>query len=342
MADMELTGLYYVYGLCTMFYALMTYFFVRKGDRLSRLVALLTGTIAVQCVLFNFFMARASYANGYWWDVQSSADMIAVPMYVFILIELVKPGRLTLRGCLLLELPFVALAVLFAVTGQEGYYSALVVLAAVLGNFYLIWTLVQIPRYHRMLREHFSYTDNINLNWLRTILVSFYVILGLWLVSCVALHLNIEALYMLLSLALWMTICYYLYRHGRVLDELKAEAPQPAVEAEPALPDLGARIEQLFRDKRVFLNPQLKVSDIARACNTNRTYVSNYFNQEVGSTFYEYVNRLRIDYACTLLREGGDTLKVVAEQSGFNSQQSFIRTFLKLKGVTPTEFRNRL
>lgn len=84
------------------------------------------------------------------------------------------------------------------------------------------------------------------------------------------------------------------------------------------------------------------MSDIARACNTNRTYVSNYFNQEVGSTFYEYVNRLRIDYACTLLREGGDTLKVVAEQSGFNSQQSFIRTFLKLKGVTPTEFRNRL
>lgn len=81
-----------------MFYAMMTYFFVRKGNRLSLLIALLSGTISAQCLAVNYFMLKESYINDYWWNVQSSFDMIAVPMYAFILIELVKPGRLTVKS----------------------------------------------------------------------------------------------------------------------------------------------------------------------------------------------------------------------------------------------------
>lgn len=338
--DMELNGTYFVYGMSTMFYAMMTYFFVRKGDRLSKLVALLTCTIGIQCLLFNFFMLKESYANGYWWDVQASTDMIAVPMYAFILIELVKPGKLRKRNMILHEIPFVLFPMLFIATANQVFYYILVGWAGLYGNFMLIWTLIQIPRYHRVLKEHFSYTENVDLRWLRTILISFYVILGLWIISCIAIRTDIEALYMLLSTAIWMAICYYLYRHEQVLDELRSESEQTATEAEPVLSELGVRIEHQFREKQIFLNPQLKVSDIARACNTNRTYVSNYFNQEAGVTFYEYVNALRVDYACTLLQSSTDSIKIIAERSGFNSQQSFIRTFLKIKGISPTEFRN--
>ena len=90
--------LYYVYGMSTMFYAMMSYYFVRKGDRLSRLVALLMCTIGMQCLLINFYAPQMSFTNDYWWFVQSSFDMIAMPMYAFILIELVKPGKLRKRA----------------------------------------------------------------------------------------------------------------------------------------------------------------------------------------------------------------------------------------------------
>lgn len=341
---MEIYSLYYVYGLCTMFYAMMTYFFVRKGDRLSRLLALLMCTLGLQCLAVNFFMFKNSFVDNYWWNVQSSIDMTAVPMYAFILIELVKPGELKLRSMLLQEAPFVLLPILFISTGSDIFYYILAGWTVVYGNFYMIWTLIQIPRYHRRLKEHFSYTENINLHWLRTILISFYVLLGLWVVNCIAIHLNAELVYMLLSLAIWMTICFYLYKHEQVLDELKSDTDDTDTPASdvPALSELGMKIEQLFHERQIFLNPQLKVSDVARECNTNRTYVSNYFNQEAGMTFYEYVNALRIDYACTLLRNSNDSIKIIAAQSGFNSPLSFIRTFVKVKGVKPSDLRNNL
>lgn len=336
---MEINSLYYVYGLCTMFYAMMAYLFIRKGDRLSRLVALLMCTLCLQCLAVNIFMLKDSCSDSYWWNVQSATDMIAVPMYAFILIELVTPGAITIRRMLLHEVPFVLLPVLFIATACNIFYYALVGLSVVYGNVFLIWTLVQIPKYHKRLKEHFSYTENINLHWLRTILISFYVILLLWVLNCVAIHLNVEIFYMLLSMAIWMTICYYIYKHGQVLDELECE-PDPITNEVPALSELGARIDSLFRDNLMFLNPHLKISDVARECNTNRTYVSNYFNREAGSSFYQYVNAMRIEYACKLLLESKESIKIIAEQSGFNSSQSFIRTFVKVKGVKPTDFRN--
>lgn len=340
---MDVNTLYYVYGLCTMFYAMMTYFFVRKGDRLSRLVALLMCTICVQCLSVNFFMLKESYDNDYWWNVQSSVDMVAVPMYAFILIELVRPGNLTIRDILLLEFPFLLLPVIYIATENIILYYLLVGYAAVLGSFFLIWTLVQIPRYHRLLREHFSYTENINLHWLRTILYSFYGILGLWITNCVVFHLNVEMIYLIASMIIWMTICYYLYKHEQILNELKAEPIQASGTANvQAISELGTRIERVFRENQIFLNPHLKLSDVARAVGTNRTYVSNFFNQELGVSFYEYVNTMRIDLACRLLGDTDAPVREIAEKSGFNSHQSFIRTFLKLKGIKPTEFRNSL
>lgn len=322
-----------------MFYAMMTYLFVRKGDRLSRLVALLMCLVGLQCVMALFFMARNPCAGGYLWNVQSAIDMTAVPFYAFILIELVRPGELTVRRMLLHEAPFVALPLIYIATGNCLVYYILLGWTALYGNYYMIWSLVQIPRYHRRLKEHFSYIENINLNWVRTILIAFYLLLGLWImVNCATIHVKAELIYMLLAIVAWMTICYFLYKHEQVLDELEAE-PVPAVI--PALSELGAKIEQLLREEQVFLNPHLKVSDIARAVGTNRTYVSKYFNQEAGVSFYEYINALRIDYACTLLCQSSESVKTIARLSGFNSPQSFIRTFVKTKGMNPTQFRNR-
>lgn len=62
----DLSTLYYVYGMCTMFYAIMTYFFVRKGDRLSRLVALLMCTLTLQCLSVNFFLTMDSHIDDFW------------------------------------------------------------------------------------------------------------------------------------------------------------------------------------------------------------------------------------------------------------------------------------
>lgn len=152
----------------------------------------------------------------------------------------------------------------------------------------------------------------------------------------------IEALYMSISLVVWMFISYYIYKHESVLDEL-SDSQYIDMQDDTATitkdTQIGKRIAILFEKEKVYLNPNLKVSDIAATIGTNRTYVSAYFNKETQCTFYDYVNRFRIEYACKQLDCTDDKIVQIAETSGFNSAQAFIRVFTKIKGISPSKYR---
>lgn len=120
---MALSGIYFVYGLCVMFYFMMTWFFLRKNkDLLSRLVATLMLVVGLQCLKDLFFMASPDGASHYRWMVMTSIDMVAVPLYAFILMELCRPGTLSVRTMVAHEVPFVVLPVLFAVTRDMAFW----------------------------------------------------------------------------------------------------------------------------------------------------------------------------------------------------------------------------
>ena len=68
--------------------------------------------------------------------------------------------------------------------------------------------------------------------------------------------------------------------------------------------------------------------------------MSNYFNRDAATTFYDYVNTYRIEYACTLLADPAIPVQEVAEKSGFSGASVFSRVFAKHKGCTPSAFRN--
>ena len=335
-----MTTISYIFGMSTMFFFLMTWFFWRKGGRLNILTCTLTGVIGLEYVKDFIFARIGLYEEPYYWNTMTAVDMVAVPLYAFILKELIHPGRLTARAIVWQELPFVVLPTAYIASGKEWLFHILVGWTALYGTFFLVWTMVNIPRYNRRLKELYSYTENVNLTWLRVILYTFYGILAVWIIDCLVIHIDIECLYMASNLVLWMFISYFLYRHESVINELGDETAAPMSSADNANGrSLASKIEQLFIQEEVYLNPELKLSDVTRTVGSNRTYVSNYFNRELNTTFFDYVNNLRVEYACKMLREGQEKMSVVALRSGFNSLSTFHRVFCKAKGVTPAEYR---
>lgn len=341
---MEREVLFYTYGLCTMFYAMMAWFFLRRGtDTLSRLVMVLMVIVSVSLIKDLFFLNDEISGKDRNWTLMTSMDMVAEPFYAFILIELCRPGHLTYKTMALHEAPFVVLPVLLWVTGIEIFYDILVGWSAVYGLYYAAWALIAIPKYHKLLRERFSYDENINLNWLRTILGSFFIILTLWVVDSLIVNLYLECVYLTGTMIIWMFILSFIYRHESVIFELAvAEAPSdaPGAEVNPETDEIGIRIEHLMLVQRAYLMPTLKISDVARQIGSNRTYVSNWFNRSRQSTFFSYVNQLRIKHACGLLNTTDMPLEAIAQESGFNSKSSFYRIFKNLKGCTPNEYRD--
>lgn len=103
--------------------------------------------------------------------------------------------------------------------------------------------------------------------------------------------------------------------------------------------EIGQLLTQLMEGERFFLTPNLKIGDVVRRLNICRTYLSAYINQTYNASFSDYVNRLRIEYAQQLLRESpSQKLLVVAQQSGFATEQSFYRNFHKFTGQRPSEW----
>lgn len=125
--------------------------------------------------------------------------------------------------------------------------------------------------------------------------------------------------------------------------------PQPVAE-QPVGPEpeelklqqeaaFAERMYLLFEKEHVYLNPRLRLSELATLLGTNRTYLSQYFNQNCESTFYDFVNDYRIHHAKLLLHSTDDTLETIAMNSGFNSLSTFRRAFVQREGMSPIEFR---
>lgn len=335
--------IYFIYGLCVMFYLMMSWLFFHKDkELLSRLIAVLMLVIGVQCLKNLCFIKPITDINEIKWMMTIASDVIIIPLYAFILIELCSPTSLTRRTIIVHELLFIAPFVLFIITRNVLFYYAEVVETFAYGLYFTIWGVIAISRYNRELKQRFSYTENINLNWLRAIFLSFVFILILWIANSMYANYIIEALYMTISLVVWIFINYYIYKHESVLDELSDNQytdVQDAITSDRKDSYIRKHITDLFENEKIYLNPNLKVSDIAAAIGTNRTYISAYFNKETQCTFYDHVNRYRIEYACKLLENSDEKILQIAELSGFNSSQAFIRVFIKIKGISPNKYR---
>lgn len=106
---------------------------------------------------------------------------------------------------------------------------------------------------------------------------------------------------------------------------------------------IGKKIDDLMITQRYFTKKDLKIGDLVIEVGSNRTYVSNYINRTYKCSFSELTNKLRIEYAKTIMVKSAKGIKLshVAEESGFANEQSFYRNFKKFVGMTPAEWMRR-
>lgn len=106
----------------------------------------------------------------------SSIDLFTMPLYAIVLIEACRPGWLNCWRASLLYLPFLALMTVSLVYPEPLVFDVIHISSFVYGVVFLSWSLCEVPRFERTLMEEFSYEKYINFNWLRGIIVLFFII----------------------------------------------------------------------------------------------------------------------------------------------------------------------
>ena len=99
------------------------------------------------------------------------------------------------------------------------------------------------------------------------------------------------------------------------------------------------RVVTLIASLPASCDQQWTLAGMADHCGIQRTQLGKLFQKLTGSTPMEYLSRIRMERAKTLLRETDMKVIDVAFECGFSSSQYFANTFKHAAGMTPTAYR---
>lgn len=87
-----------------------------------------------------------------------------------------------------------------------------------------------------------------------------------------------------------------------------------------------------------FTNSALTLSSISKELLYNPKYISGLFKKKMNIGLVEYINTIRIQYACTLINQGFTSVKELAALSGYWDSLYFSKVFKKKMGVSPKQY----
>jgi AraC-like DNA-binding protein len=109
------------------------------------------------------------------------------------------------------------------------------------------------------------------------------------------------------------------------------------------LSQLATDLEDYFARAQPHLDPELDLTQVAGATGYTRNQTSYLLNQVMGLTFYQYVNRKRLDYFLARLPAAPESsIDRLVFAAGFNSLSAFYRCFRQHTGVTPREYLQQM
>ena len=145
------------------------------------------------------------------------------------------------------------------------------------------------------------------------------------------------------ALATWLALKYR-HRKSTPVIEIPAEVPSEEIH-EAVAPntdnaELMRRICRLMEEQQLYLNPDLKITDLTTVLGTNRSAISACINSQRNCTFPQFVNTYRVARVQELLRSEPDIkIAEVWVQAGFSSEPSFYRIFKAITGTTPIAWK---
>ena len=232
----------------------------------------------------------------------------------------------------------------------SGIKSAASVIFALEVILTVVFGMIDIARYRSKVADFYADTDGRTLPMLMTLLILLSVTAALSIVASMVGKEFFKGTILLaipscLFSALLFCIFYWGYKCRYGAEDMASDI------VANAFPDEGKNVEnpphqdmlfysvcEVMEKKKLFLKPDLKITDLLFEVGSNRTYVSNCINRNSGKSFSEFVHSYRIDYAVSLMQEGKQQLSEIAVLSGYLDGNAFYKAFSRIKGKSPSEW----
>ncbi len=238
-----------------------------------------------------------------------------------------------------------------------GILSGIILFGVILsGIAYIVLSIRILMKHKRQIKNNFSYTEKINLEWL------FRLIIGLSCIWILVLFADDEMIFTSVVLFV-LFIGYYGIKQVGIFTN------QPPLELSPVLQSSGAtelsiaamenskydkssltdnqaqeihrRLVDVIEVKKIYLTPELTLAMVSEELGVHPNSLSQVINTIEQKNFFDYINTLRIQEFMERVANPDNqkyTLLSIAYECGFNSKTSFNRNFKNIIGKSPSEY----
>lgn len=235
-----------------------------------------------------------------------------------------------------------------------------------LGPVYLILCLTILKRHSRKIADEFSYTDKIDLKWLKQVILVMAVIWITVIVTNILGNFNEiipmewgdHLIYIIIAAAV-----FFGGFHG--IKQQVIFSAQPVNEADPAdkthhpvnrqyaksslkkdtSQELLKKLLAFMDNEKPYLDGKLSLNQVAEKLEISSNHLSQVINENLNKNFFDFVNGYRVELVKEKLADPANekfTILAIAYDSGFSSKSSFNEVFKKFTQLTPSQYQKQL
>lgn len=278
-------------------------------------------------------------------------------LYAFIRQSLYKKIFKLNRIHFISVISFVGIAIVLNILSLETYYKLIEdgwlmpyfsfneALCILLNSYYLIRSLNMIKAYQKEQNSFLSYDQN-TIQFYNIYVWSVICYIVLWAIAFITFHyIDPTATYLYQVSWVLMYINLYVISYYSLVNEKTFRIQEEKLSKERLLPEKISLIKESTHDlminKNIHLDPDLTLSVFAKNIDTSTNDLSWYLNNVEKESFYDFINKFRIQSFIWKLENGEHSKKSIltlSMETGFKSNTTFYKAFKKVTDLTPSQY----
>jgi AraC-like DNA-binding protein len=231
------------------------------------------------------------------------------------------------------------------------------------GAFYLVAGVFILNKHTSKINKYFSYTENVDLKWLRYVIIMIIVLSTTVIVVNVLSNFNDLLPYRLGDNIIFVVLTVVVFLNGyygikqqiiftpSAKSSEKGKSTIEPKEAKKQYVNSGLtkeesqkylqRLHSYMEQEQPYLNGKLSLKEVAEHLNLSPNHLSQAINENLGKNFFDFVNGYRVELIKQKMLDSSNsnlTLLGMAYDSGFNSKSSFNSIFKKHTSFTPSQY----
>jgi len=231
--------------------------------------------------------------------------------------------------------------------------SSIVYGVILINVFYIYKSLKLYKRHLNRVGDVYSYTEKVNLSWLKPIIYGYIVFVLAWvlptLISDMVGIFWSDIVHNCIVLGYIIFCGYTALKHQPIIIEtIEKGDDNKNVEIDlqsPFFIELKDLLLKGMEEEKLYLDPSLTINSLAKELNTNGKYLSQLINNEFNKSFVVFINEYRIEEVKKMLLDRQNnilSIEGIGYEAGFKSKSAFNVAFKKYTGETPSVFLKQM